>query len=128
MTRRYATYLDATNARLSLNSGSERAAITDGEGGFSLVTTNADGTDATRMTLEYTAGNQTARTYLPLGFDGDFQAVLLLTLGAKTATVTHTTLPPVTTSTKTGNTIQEAAFAASPRHDRLRSGHHGSGS
>ena len=111
--RCYATYLDSTNARLILGSGSEQAAITDGEGGFTIVTTNNVGSDATRMTLEYAAGDQTARTYMPLGFDGDFQAVLLLNLSAKTANVTHTTVSPVTTVVKTGNKVEGSAFAAS---------------
>jgi hypothetical protein len=107
--RAYASYFDDNNSALSLGSGSEQTNIVEGEGGFSISTTNAAGSDATRLTMEFTAGDQSARTYLPVGFDGDFQGVILLKLGAKNMSVVHTTLEPVNVVSKTGK-VEGAAF------------------
>jgi hypothetical protein len=110
--RGYGTYFDSSNATISLGPGSEQTTITEGEGPLTAVTTNAAGSDATRITMDFSAGDQTTRVYVPAGFDGDFQGVLLSQNGAKSVTVTHTnvpTFPPVQTLNK-GGSVEGASF------------------
>ncbi|GAB4466386.1 MAG: hypothetical protein OHK0029_37650 [Armatimonadaceae bacterium] len=111
--RAYATYFDATNARLNLGPQAESAVIVNGEGGLTATTTNAAGTDATRLTLNFTVNNVSARTYLPVGFDGDFQGVLLLNNSAQRVTVRQISLPPVQTRLRENLPVEGASFAAS---------------
>lgn len=100
--RGYATYFDADNARVTLGGASEQTAIAEGEGFLTTLAFPTPGFDSGRIVMDFTAGNETARTYLPSGFTGDFQAVVL---GTKTGgvTVTQTSLPPVQTRTRTAN-------------------------
>jgi hypothetical protein len=108
----FATYFDASNTRLNFGPQAERATIQEGEGGLTVTTTNEAGRDATRLTLDFTVNNISARTYLPIGFEGDFQGVLLLNNSARTATVRQTTVAPVQVREKTALAVEGASFAA----------------
>jgi hypothetical protein len=105
----FATYLDASNARLNLGIQSEQATIVDGEGALTATTLNTAGTDATRLTMDFNVGAQTTRVYLPVGFEGDFQGVLLGPNTGKTVQVAFTTLPPINNRNQTGN-LEGQAF------------------
>ncbi|MBC8103568.1 MAG: hypothetical protein H7Z41_13400 [Cytophagales bacterium] len=89
----YATYLDSSNATIQLGQGSVQ--IEQGAG-FFTPNVNLSGQD--RYSLNFTAGGLTVRTYLPFGFTGDFQGVVVgaNSLGGN-VTVQQTTLPPVST-------------------------------
>lgn len=106
----FATYFDATNARLNLGAAAEQATITRGEGFITTQSFFKPGADASRITMDFHAGNQTARTYLPLGFPGDFQAVVVGPNNKGNATVTQTTIAPVQTYSKSA-TLDNGAFA-----------------
>lgn len=109
--RAYATYFDASNARVNLGPASEQAAIIEGEGFITTLAFPSPGFDAGRITMDFHVGNETARSYLPSGFSGDFQGVVL-GLGAQqggTVTVRQTTLPPVETRTANG-TLENGGF------------------
>lgn len=110
--RAFATYFDSSNGRLTLGPQAEQANIVDGEGGLTATTTNTAGTDATRLTMDFTINNLTTRVYVPVGFGGDFQGVLLLNNSARNVTVKQTSLPPVNNRNKTGN-VEGAAFGVS---------------
>lgn len=108
----YATYTDGSNSRLSLGPQAERTTITDGEGPLTVTTTNSQGSDATRLTMDFVVNNVTARTYIPLGFTGDFQGALLLNASARSASATQVSLPPIQTYTGSGN-VEGTAFGFS---------------
>jgi hypothetical protein len=105
----YATYFDAQNARIpSLGPASEQTQIganeSAGEGFLTTLAFPTPGFDASRITMDFHVGNSnvTARTYLPSGFSGDFQAVALGPNARGNATITQTTVIGSTqTRTKT---------------------------
>lgn len=99
--RGYATYFDAANARLSLGPASEQTEIDAGEGFLTTLAFPTPGVDAGRYTMDFHAGNATARSYLPSGFGGDFQGVVLGGQGG-TVAVRQTTLPPIRERAGTG--------------------------
>ena len=105
----YATYFDSTNARINLGTGAEQAAITEGEGFITTQSFFSPGNGATRVTMDFHIGNATARTYLPLGYQGDFQGVVVGPNNAGTANVVQATLPPVRTYTQSA-ALDSAAF------------------
>ena len=112
----YATYFDATNARIpSLGPASEQATIgangSDGEGFLTTLAFPTQGFDAGRITMDFHVANSnvTARAYLPSGFTGDFQAVLLGPNVAGDMTVNQTT---VVGSTQTRTKTQALSNAA----------------
>ena len=107
----FATYFDSTNARINLGGAAEQTAISAGEGFITTQSFFTPNSSATRVTMDFHIGNAAARSYLPLGFQGDFQAVVLGPNNAGTATVTQTTLPPVRNYSST-KTLDSAAFAA----------------
>ncbi len=91
--RAYATYFDESDARVNLGAAAEQTTITAGEGFLTTLAFPTPGFDAGRITMDFHAGNETARSYLPSGFRGDFQAVVLgATAGS--VTVRQVSLPP----------------------------------
>lgn len=92
--RAYATYFDGTGARVNLGIQSEQTPLVEGEGFLTTLAFPTPGFDAGRITMDFHAGNETARTFLPSGFRGDFQGVVLgATAGS--VRVLQRTLPPV---------------------------------
>jgi hypothetical protein len=92
--RAYATYFDGTGARVNLGIQSEQTPLAEGEGFLTTLAFPTPGFDAGRITMDFHAGNETARTFLPSGFRGDFQGVVLgATAGS--VRVLQRTLPPV---------------------------------
>ncbi len=107
--RAYATYFDNTNARLSLGGASEQANIVDGEGFITTLAFPTQGFDAGRLTMDFNIAGQTTRTYLPSGFNGDFQGVVLGPESAGTVAVNETTISPINTRSQTA-TLSNGAF------------------
>jgi hypothetical protein len=95
--RAYATYFDSTNARLNLGVASEQAEIVEGEGSFTATTNQRQGVDGTRITMNFSVGNDTAQCYVPAGFGGDFQAVVLGPNATGQMRVQMTTVSPIRT-------------------------------
>ena len=76
--RAYASYFDATNSQTFYGPASEQADIADGEGFLTvLFFPQEDGSDATRLTMDFHVGAETARTFASLGVKGDFQVVVV---------------------------------------------------
>jgi hypothetical protein len=76
--RAYASYFDATNSQTFYGPASEQAEIENGEGFLTvLFFPQEDGSDATRLTMDFHAGTETARTFASLGVKGDFQVVVV---------------------------------------------------
>ncbi len=105
----YATYFDATNARLNLGAAAEQASISSGEGFITTQSFFTPGADASRITMDFSAANATARTYMPLGFQGDFQAVVVGPNNTGNVSVVQTTVSPIKTYTQS-TALGNAAF------------------
>ncbi|MDX1935226.1 MAG: hypothetical protein SFU56_21725 [Capsulimonadales bacterium] len=108
--RAYGLYTDASNKTVSFGAASEQAPITEGEGGLTVVTTNTQGSDAQRLTMDFTVGDAVARTYLPVGFNGDVQGVLLAPNGATKVSVRQDSELGVPVRERNDQTVEGAAF------------------
>ena len=105
-----ATYLDDVNAVNHLGSDQDSQQIISGEGFFTLQENPTPGFDNRRITMTFTVGDATARSYLPEGFSGDFQGVILGPgLASVPMTVQETTIPPIQTRSAS-TTAHRAAF------------------
>lgn len=87
--RVYGTYHDSGGATIGLGIASEQVELADGEGS---ITTLSLQPEEGRLTLDFAVGSETARTYVPGGFSGDFQGVILgKSAGATRVQITRTT-------------------------------------
>ncbi|MES2463080.1 MAG: hypothetical protein V4671_21050 [Armatimonadota bacterium] len=106
--RAYATYLDSDNAPVQAGEGS--APVQDGEGRFTMNVFTDQTSGVGRYSLNFAVGGLVARTYLPIGFNTDFQGVVA-GAGSLSGSVAlqQVTLPPV--SSRSGTTsINNGAF------------------
>ena len=104
--RVYATYHDASGATISLGAASEQVELAGGEG--SITTLSLQPREG-RLTMDFAVGTETARTYLPGGFNGDFQGVILGT-GASGRDIAITQTTSIGTRNQTTRS-EEAGFA-----------------
>ncbi len=85
----YSIFHDATGATVRLGVASEQVQLLDGEGS---ITTQSFTIGEGRLTLDFSVGTETARTYVPSGFTGNLQAVVLgANASGRAISVTQTT-------------------------------------
>lgn len=110
--RAYATYFDGTGARINLGAASEQAQVTAGEGFLTTLEFRTQGIDAGSATVDVHVGTETARTYIPSGFRGDFQGVVL---GVSTGSVSvqqNLIFPAAGQTRSGGGALENGGFGA----------------
>jgi hypothetical protein len=116
--RVYATYHDATGATIRLGIASEQVQLSDGEGS---ITTQSFQEREGRLTMDFNVGAETARVYVPGGYNGDLQTVLLgPNTNGRDVTVTQVTSTANRTQTARTDAAAFGVNLGTPENDLAR--------